>query len=147
MTLGLSQSGQTRSLSNRGTMPSPPLRQGTSKGLKSLEPLRQFNFNQQRSSRRYDQQSPLAQYDGQDYSYGNQRRARQHDYYDYNSNRRNGYSEWPRQSQRFSRQLQNYNENRFYSSRRTLNFLFLILKLFILKRSTTNRKIWLSSTT
>jgi protein LSM14 len=115
---GLSQSGQTRSLSNRGTMPSPPLRQGTSKGLKSLEPLRQFNFNQQRSSRRYDQQSPLAQYDGQDYSYGNQRRARQHDYYDYNSNRRNGYSEWPRQSQRFSRQLQNYNENRFYSSRR-----------------------------
>jgi protein LSM14 len=118
---GLSQNGQTRSLSNRGTMPSPPLRQGTGKGLKSLEPLRQFNLNQQRSSRRYDQQSPLAQYDGQDYSYGNQRRGRQQqDYYnDYIPNRRNnGYGEWPRQSQRFSRQLQNYNDNRFYSSRR-----------------------------
>src|SRR5437763_363488 len=112
MILGLSQSGQTRSLSNRGTMPSPPLRQGTGKGLKSLEPLRQFNVNQQRSSRRYDQQSPLAQYDGQDYSYGNQRRARKQDYYnDYIPNRRNnGYDEWPRQPQRFSRQLQNYNE-------------------------------------
>jgi hypothetical protein len=117
---GLSQNGQTRSLSNRGTMPSPPHRQGTGKGLKSLEPLRQFNYNQQRSSRRFDQQSPLAQYDGQDYSYGNQRRARQHDYYnDYIPNRRNnGYNEWPRQSQRFSRPSQNYNENRYYSSRR-----------------------------
>jgi len=117
---GLSQSGQTRSLSNRGTMPSPPLRQGTGKGLKSLEPLRQFNFNHQRSSRRYDQQSPSAQYDGQDYSYGNQRRPRQQHYYnDYIPNRRNNdYAEWPRQPQRFSRQLQNYNENRFYPSRR-----------------------------
>jgi protein LSM14 len=117
---GLSQTGQTRSLSNRGTMPSPPLRQGVNKGLKSSEPLRQFNYNQQRSSRRFDQQSPLAQYDGQDYSYGNQRRARQHDYYnDYVPNRRsNAYGEWPRQSQRFSRPLQNYNENRFYPSRR-----------------------------
>jgi hypothetical protein len=118
---GLSQNGQQRSLSNRGTMPSPPLRHGNGKGLKSLEPLRQFNFNQQRSSRRYDQQSPLAQYDGQDYSYGNQRRARQQDYYnDYIPNRRNngGYNEYPRQSQRFSRQQQSYNENRFYPSRR-----------------------------
>jgi len=117
---GLSQNGQTRSLSNRGTMPSPPLRQGTSKGLKSFEPLRQFNFNQQRSSRRFSQLSPSAQYDGQDYSYGNQRRARQQDYYnDYIPNRRgNGYAEWPRQSQRFSRQIQSYNDSRFYPSRR-----------------------------
>jgi protein LSM14 len=112
---GLSQSGQTRSLSNRGTMPSPPLRQGSGKGLKSVEPLRQFNLHQ-RSSRRYDQQSPL----GHDYSYGNQRRSRQQDYYnDYVPSRRNnGYSDWTRQSQRFSRQSQNYNDNRFYSSRR-----------------------------
>jgi protein LSM14 len=119
---GLSQNGQSRSLSNRGTMPSPPHRQGGGgKGLKSFEPLRQFNFNQQRSSRRYSPQSPLAQYDGQDYSYGSQRRGRQQDYYnDYIPNRRNNnaYAEWPRQSQRFSRQVQNYNENRFYSSRR-----------------------------
>jgi protein LSM14 len=120
---GLSQNGQQRSLSNRGTMPSPPLRHGNGKGLKSLEPLRQFNYNQQRSSRRYDQQSPLAQYEGQDYSYGNQRRGRQQDYYnDYIPNRRNngGYNEYPRQSQRFSRQQQqqSYNENRFYPSRR-----------------------------
>jgi len=117
---GLSQNGQTRSSSNRGTMPSPPHRHGSGKGGKSSEPLRQFNFNQQRSSRQYNQQSPLAQYDGQDYSYGNQRRARQQDYYnDYVPNRRNnGYGEWPRQSQRFSRPAQNYNENRFYSSRR-----------------------------
>jgi hypothetical protein len=124
MLLGLSQNGQTRSSSNRGTMPSPPLRQGANKGLKSLEPLRQFNYNQQRSSRRFDQQSPSAQYDGQDYSYGNQRRGRQQDYYnDYIPNRRNnGYGEYPRQSQRFPRQAQNYNDNRYYSSRRKLNF-------------------------
>jgi protein LSM14 len=117
---GLSQNGQTRSLSNRGTMPSPPHRQGAGKGSKSFEPLRQFNYNQQRSSRRYSPQSPLAQYDGQDYSYGPQRRARQQDYYnDYIPNRRNNnYAEWPRQSQRFSRQAQNYNDNRYYSSRR-----------------------------
>jgi len=117
---GLSQNGQARSSSNRGTMPSPPHRQGNGKGLKSFEPLRQFNYNQQRSSRRFDQQSPLAQYDGQDYSYGNQRRNRQQDYYnDYIPNRRNNaYAEWPRQSQRFSRQAQNYNDSRFYSSRR-----------------------------
>ena len=55
-------------------MPSPPHRQHSHKGLKSLEPLR---YNQQRSSRRFDQQSPLAQYDH--YSYGNSRRARQQD--------------------------------------------------------------------
>jgi len=119
---GLSQNGPVRSLSNRGTMPSPPHRQGANKGLKSSEPLRQFNFNQQRSSRRFNQQSPLAQYDEQDYSYGNSRRNnRQQDYYnDYVPSRRtNNYAEWaPRQSQRFSRQVQNYNENRFYPSRR-----------------------------
>ena len=101
-------------------MPSPPLRQGAGKGFKSFEPLRQFNFNQQRSSRRFSPQSPHAQYDGQDYSYGQQRRGRQQDYYnDYLPNRRNNaYGEWPRQSQRFPRQMQNYNDNRFYSSRR-----------------------------
>jgi protein LSM14 len=116
---GLSQNGQTRSSSNRGTMPSPPQRQGNNKGFKSFEPSRQFNFNQ-RQSRRYDQQSPLAQYDGQDYAYGNQRRNRQQDYYnDYLPTRRNnGYGEWPRQSQRFSRPLQNYNDNRYYSTSR-----------------------------
>ncbi|CAF0960722.1 unnamed protein product [Adineta steineri] len=118
---GSLHNGQQRSSSNRGTMPSPPLRQGNGKGLKSFEPLRQFNFNQQRSSRQYNQQSPSARYEGQDYFYGNQRRApRQQDYYnDYVPNRRgNDYAEWPRQSQRFSRQSQNYNENRFYSQRR-----------------------------
>lgn len=114
--LGLSQNGQTRSLSNRGTMPSPPHRQNNQKGFKSLEP---FRYNQQRSSRRFDQQSPLGQYD--DYSYGNSRRPRQQEYYnDYHPMRRNnGYAaEWPRTSQRFSRQSQNYNDNRFYQPRR-----------------------------
>lgn len=114
--LGLTQTGQTRSLSNRGTMPSPPHRQNSSKGLKSLEPLR---YNQQRSSRRFEQQSPLVQYD--DYGYGNSRRARQQDYYNdyFPARRHNGYvNEWSRTSQRFSRQLQNYNDNRFYSTRR-----------------------------
>ncbi|CAF2500046.1 unnamed protein product [Rotaria sp. Silwood2] len=118
---GISQSGQTRSLSNRGTMPSPPTRQGNGKGLKSSESLRPFNLNQKHSSRRFNQQSPSRQYDGQDYSYGNQRRTRQQEYYnDYIPNRRNnGYNDWSRhQSQRFSRPLQSYNENRFYSSRR-----------------------------
>jgi len=119
---GLSQNGQTRTLSNRGTMPSPPQRQGGGKGMKSFEPYRQMNFNQ-RSSRQYNQQSPLGHYDTQDYSYGMQRRGRQQDYYnDYLPTRRgNGYGEWPRQSQRFSRQQQqqqqNYNENRFYPTR------------------------------
>lgn len=117
---GLSQNGQTRLLSNRGTMPSPPHRQGSGKGFKSFEPYRQSNFNQ-RSSRQFNQQSPLAQYEGQDYGYGNQRRGRQQDYYnDYLPSRRgNGYGEWaPRQSQRFSRPMQNFNEGRFYPSRR-----------------------------
>jgi len=117
---GLAQNGQTRSLSNRGTMPSPPHRQGTGKGLKSSDPFHPFNSNPNRPLRRFNQQSPLAQYDERDYSYGNQRRARQQDYYnDYIPNRRNnGYGEWPRQSQRFSRPVQNYNDNRYYSSRR-----------------------------
>ncbi|UJR15438.1 hypothetical protein I4U23_002381 [Adineta vaga] len=118
----LSQNGQTRSSSNRGTMPSPPHRQGNGKGLKSFEPYRQMNFNQ-RSSRQYNQQSPSGHYDAQDYSYGNQRRGRQQDYYnDYLPSRRgNGYGEWPRQSQRFSRQhqqQQNFNDNRYYPARR-----------------------------
>jgi len=149
---GLSHNGQTRSSSNRGTMPSPPHYQGAGKGLKPFDPLRQLNFNQQRSTRPYGQQSPLTQFDGQDFSYGNQRRGRQQqdysydnqrrdrqqqdysygnqrrdrqqqDYYnDYSMNRRGnqnyGYTEWPRQSQRYSRQVQNYNDNRFYPSRR-----------------------------
>jgi hypothetical protein len=113
-------------------MPSPPLRHGASKGLKSSEPSRQFNYNQ-RPSRRFNQQSPLAQYDREDYSYGNQRRARQQDYYnDYIPNRRdNGYGEWPRQSQRFSRQVQNYNDSRFYPSSRRKNLIDGIFFIFL----------------
>ncbi|CAF5123319.1 unnamed protein product, partial [Rotaria magnacalcarata] len=56
------QNGQTRSLSNRGTMPSPPIRKGNSKGVKSSEPSRPFNNNQQRSSRGFHQQTPSYQY-------------------------------------------------------------------------------------
>ncbi|CAF5043372.1 unnamed protein product, partial [Rotaria sp. Silwood1] len=113
---GISQNGQTHSLSNRGTMPSPPIRQSTGKGLKSSESLRPFNLNQKRSSRGFSQQSPLRPYDEQDYSYGGyQRRTRQQDYY---NDRRNNNNEWSRQSQRFSRPLQSYNDNRFYSTRR-----------------------------
>jgi protein LSM14 len=101
-------------------MPSPPRRQGTGKGLKSSEPFRPFNSNQQRSSKRFNHQSPSRQFDGQDYTYGNHRRVRQQDYYnDYYPNRRNnGNNEWSRQSQRFSRPSQNYNDNRYFSSRR-----------------------------
>jgi len=108
---------QTRSSSNQGTMPSPPIQQGLGKGLKlssNADPLRQLNLNQQQSSRPFSQQSTSAQLDGQDYSYGNQRRGRQQqDYYnDFSSNNNNnnnrrgggggggnqkyGYSEWPR---------------------------------------------------
>ncbi|CAF3504917.1 unnamed protein product [Rotaria sp. Silwood1] len=114
---GISQNGQTRSLSNRGTMPSPPTRQISGKGLKSSESLRPYNLNQKHSSRHFNQQSPSRQYDVQNYSYGNQRRTtRQQDYYnDYIPYRRN--NGWLRQSQQFSRPLQNYNDNRFYSSR------------------------------
>jgi protein LSM14 len=117
---GLSHNGQTRSLSNRGTMPSPP----NGKGFKTSDPSRQFNYNQQRSSKRFGQQSPSTHYDGQDYSYGNQRRGRQQqDYYnDYIPNRRDNqnyaYGEYSRQSQRYPRQVQNYNENRFYPAKR-----------------------------
>jgi protein LSM14 len=145
---------QTRSSLNQGTMPSPPVQQGLSKGLKSssnTDPLRQLNLNQQQSSRPFNQQSTSAQPDGQDYSYGNQRRGRQqqdynNDFSNNNNNNRRGnqrydYSEWPRtnnsgwdngyrqqQSQRYSRQQQqqqqqqqNYEGNRFYPSRRTNN--------------------------
>ncbi|CAF4449674.1 unnamed protein product, partial [Rotaria magnacalcarata] len=86
-----------------GTMPSPPIRKGNSKGVKSSEPSRPFNNNQQRSSRGFHQQTSSYQYDGQDYSYGYQRRARQQDYYnDYIPNRRNnGYADWPRKTQHF----------------------------------------------
>lgn len=134
--LALAQNGQTRSSSNRGTMPSPPHHQGSGKGYKPSDPLRQFNFNQQRSARSFSQQSPMVQYDGQDYGYGNQRRNyrqqnqqqhqhqhQQHQQDYYNVNRRNtnyGYAEWPRQSQRFSRPMQTYDNNRFYPSRRKL---------------------------
>ncbi|CAF0823847.1 unnamed protein product [Adineta steineri] len=105
---------QTRSSSNQGTMPSPPVQQGLGKGLKSssnTDPLRQLNLNQQQTSRPFSQQpTSTAQHDGQDYSYNNQRRGRQQqDYYnDFSSNNNNnntnnrrgnqkqGYAEWPR---------------------------------------------------
>jgi len=143
---------QTRSSSNQGTMPSPPVQQGLAKGLKTssnMDPLRQLNLNQQQSSSKpFNQQSSSAQLDGQDYSYGNQRRGRQQqDYYnDYSNNTNNnrrgnqkyGQTEWSRvnnggwdngyrqqqqqQSQRYSRQQQqNYEGNRFYPSRRPNN--------------------------
>ena len=125
--LGLSHNGQSRSLSNRGTMPSPPHYQGTGKGFKSSDPTRQLNFNQHRSARSFNQQSPMHQYDHQDYAYGNQRRVvrqqHQQDYYDdYNFNRRAtqnyGYGEYPRQTQRYARQSQANQADRFYPSRR-----------------------------
>jgi protein LSM14 len=139
---------QARSSSNQGTMPSPPVQQGVTKGAKTssnTDPLRQLNLNQQQTSRPFSQQSTSAQFDGQDYSHGNQRRGRQQqDYYnDFSNNNNNrrgnqnyGYAEWPRsnnsgwhnnyrqqQSQRYPRQQQqqNYEGNRFYSSRRTNN--------------------------
>jgi len=138
---------QTRSSLNQGTMPSQSVQQGLGKGLKSssiTDPLRQLNLNQQQSSRPFTQPSTSAQPDGQDYSYGNQRRGRQqqdynNDYSNNNNNRRGnqrqGYAEWPRtnnsgwdngyrpqQSQRYPRQQQqNYEGNRFYPSRRTNN--------------------------
>jgi hypothetical protein len=117
---------QTRSSANQGTMPSPPTQQGLGKGLKTssnTDPLRQLNFNhhhhhqqqqQQQSSRQYGQQSSsTAHFDGQDQSYGNQRRStRQQQEYNYNdfnahgnnttnnNTRRNNqnyaYAEWPR---------------------------------------------------
>jgi hypothetical protein len=132
---------QTRLSANQGTMPSPPTQQGLSKGLKSssnTDPLRQLNLNQQQSSRPFNQQSSSAQPDGQDYSYGNQRRGRQQqqqqDYYnDFSNNNNNnrrgnqkyGYGEYPRannngwdngyrqqqqqQTQRYPRQQQQQN--------------------------------------
>jgi protein LSM14 len=140
---------QARSSLNQGTMPSPPVQQGVTKGAKTssnTDPLRQLNLNQQQTSRPFSQQSTSAQFDGQDYSHGNQRRGRQQqDYYnnDFSNNNNNrrgnqnyGYAEWPRsnnsgwdnnyrqqQSQRYPRQQQqqNYEGNRFYSSRRTNN--------------------------
>jgi protein LSM14 len=139
---------QLRSSSNQGTMPSPPVQQGLNKGSKSSsnsDPLRQLNLNQQQPSRSFNQQQTSAQPDGQDYSYGNQRRGRQQQDYNNdfsnnnNNNNRRGnqrydYAEWPRtnnsgwdngyrqqQSQRYSRQQQNYEGNRFYPSRRTNN--------------------------
>lgn len=118
------QNGPTRTLSNRGTMPSPPAQPATGKGLKSSDPLRQLNYNQHRSSRSYNQQSPLMQYEGQDYGYGNTRRHRpSHDYYP--MNRRLpphfGYAEWPRPSQRYSRPMPIYENSRFYAPRRQTN--------------------------
>ena len=82
------------------------------KGLKSSsnnDPLRQLNLNQQHSSRPFSQQSAAGQVDGQEYSYGNQRRSnrqqppqQQQEYYnDFSGNNRRGnqkygYSEWTR---------------------------------------------------
>lgn len=133
---------QTRSSLNQGTISSSPVQQGLNKGLKSstnTDPLRQLNLNQQQSSRQFNQQSSSAQLDGQDYSYGNQRRGggggggrQQQDYNnDYNNNNNNrrgnqkyGYNEWPRtnnsgwdngyrqqqqQTQRYPRQQQQQN--------------------------------------
>lgn len=120
----LTQTGPTRSLSNRGTMPSPPAQQATGKGPKSSDPLRQLNFNQQRSTRSFNQQSPLMQYDGQDYGYGNSRRHRPtHDYYPMNrrTSHHYGYAEWSRPSQRYNRPMPVYENNRFYSTRRQQN--------------------------
>lgn len=126
---------------------SPTVQQGFNKGLKSssnTDPLRQLNLNQQQSTRPFSQQSTSAQLDGQDYSYGNnQRRGRQQqDYYnDFSNNstnnnrrgnQRHDYAEWPRtnnsgwensnyrqqQNQRYPRQQQNYEGNRFYPSKR-----------------------------
>ena len=117
-------------------MPSPPRRQAPGKNFKFSEAsLRPMNLNSLHSSRRFSQQSPVARFGGRDYFYGNQRRARQQDYYnDYVPNRRyNGYGEWSRQSQRFPRQLQNYNDNRFYQSKRMLNLSILyLIVLFLL---------------
>ena len=142
---------QTRSSSNQGTMPSPPVQQSLGKGLKpssNADPLRQLNLNQQQSSRPFSQQSTSAQLDGQDYSYGNQRRGRQQqDYYNdfsssnnSNTNRRGnqkyGYTEWPRtnnsgwdnnyrqqqqqqqQPQRYSRQQQQPQQQQNYEGNR-----------------------------
>lgn len=124
---GLSHNGQSRSHSNRGTMPSPPHYQGTGKGFKSSDPTRQLNFNQHRPARSFNQQSPMHQYEHQDYAYGNQRRVarqqHQQDYYDdYNFNRRAtqnyGYGEYPRPTQRYARQSQANQADRFYPARR-----------------------------
>ena len=93
-------------------MPSPPASHG--KGYKSSDPFRQFNFNQQRSNRSYQQQqqSPMIPYEN------NARRYRQQDYY--NFNRRQTYApEWNRApTQRYSRNVQGYDNNRFYPQRR-----------------------------
>jgi len=151
-TLGTNNSlggSQTRSSSNQGTMPSPPVQQGLGKGLKSssnMDPLRQLNLNQQQSSRPFSQQSTSAQLDGQDYSYGNQRRGRQQqDYYnDFSNNNNNnnnrrgnqkyGYNDWSRtnnnsgwdngyrqqqqQPQRYSRQQQQQQQQQNYEGNR-----------------------------
>jgi hypothetical protein len=128
---------QTRSSLNQGTMSSPPVQPNTGKASKSssnMDPLRQLNLNQQQSSRPFTQQSTSAQPDGQDYSYGNQRRGRQQQDYnnDFSNNNNNnnrrgnqkyGYDEWPRtnnsgwdngyrqqQSQRYPRPQQQHQQ-------------------------------------
>jgi protein LSM14 len=128
---------QTRSSLNQGTMSSPPVQPNTGKASKSssnMDPLRQLNLNQQQSSRPFTQQSTSAQPDGQDYSYGNQRRGRQQQDYnnDFSNNNNNnnrrgnqkyGYDEWPRtnnsgwdngyrqqQSQRYPRPQQQHHQ-------------------------------------
>lgn len=140
---------QTRSALNQGTTSSSSVQQGGGgKGLKSssnADPLRQLNLNQQQSSRPFSQQSAAGQADGQDYSYGNQRRGRQqqdynNDFSNSNNNRRGNqnydYAEWPRtnnsawdngyrqQPQRYNRQQQqqqqqqqNYEGNRYPTRR------------------------------
>lgn len=114
---GLAGQGSNRSLSNRGTMPSPPSHQGQGmKGYKSSDPLRQFNMHQQRSNRSYNHQSPMIPYEGNARRY---RPSQQQDYYP--MNRRNSAypSEWNRPSQRYSRGLPSYEQTRFYQPRRS----------------------------
>ena len=148
---------QTRSSVNQGNISSASVQQSNmnkgSKSTSNADPLRQLNFNhqhqqqqQQQPSRLFSQQATAGQLDGQEYSYGNQRRGRQQQDYsnDYgtnlNNNRRGnqnyGYAEWPRtnnsawdngyrqQPQRYNRQQQqqqqqqqNYEGNRYPTRR------------------------------
>lgn len=114
---GLAGQGSNRSLSNRGTMPSPPSHQGQGmKGYKSSDPLRQFNMNQQRSNRSYNHQSPMIPYEGNARRY---RPSHQQDYYPVNRRSSAYQPEWNRPTQRYSRGLPSYETGRFYSTRRS----------------------------
>lgn len=118
---GLAGQGSNRSLSNRGTMPSPPSHQGQgTKGYKSSDPLRQFNLNQQRSNRSYNHQSPMMPYEGNARRY---RPSQHQDYYPLNRRSSAYQAEWTRPgAQRYPRGLPTYDNNRFYPSRRNGGF-------------------------